>query len=214
MMRKLWAAVALVLLLSSAGCMSGTTREAAPPQGSGEKMKPLVEQFKDARAKAGSDFEKQALDRAIETGKISAADYEEAFSRYRQCAQDAGQQETYTKLPNGIYRVNPPTNLGDKVDAYANTMRDCAAKAGLISLEALFRTQIDNPDLLSDPRLLTVRCLVKAGVVPADYTVDKLMTFLKGDLEKKTDFDPMKPEAQTCLTAGGFAVQIDAKGGD
>lgn len=177
-------------------------------------MKPLVEQFKDARAAAKSDFERAALDRAISTGKIAAADYEEAFSRYRRCVTDAGVTETYTKLPNGIYRVTPPADVKD-LDAYVATMRDCAIGQGLASLEALYRTQIDNPDLLADPKLVVVRCLVKNGLVPADYTVEKLSAFLDGDMPTKADFDPMHPEAQKCLTAGGIAVQLgaDQKGG-
>jgi hypothetical protein len=203
----------MALVLATAACGAESTTEQPPPGGAGERMKPLVEQFKEARDRAASDFERDALDRAVQTGKIDAADYEEAFSRYRQCAQDAGLRETYTKLPNGIYRVNPSADL-DNVDAYAKTMRDCASKAGLISLEALLRTQVDNPDLLADPRLIVVRCLVKAGLVAADYTPEKLMAFLKGDVQKRTDFDPMHPDAQKCLTAGGMAVQLgDQNGG-
>lgn len=205
-------------VLSVTACSVESKSEARPQGDQGERMKPLVEQFKDARARAKSEFEQAALDRAIQTGKIQLADYEQAFSRYRQCAEDAGLKETYTKLPNGIYRVTPPANIGSEpedVDAYASTVRDCAANAGLMSLEALYRTQVDNPDLLADPRLVVVRCLIKAGLVPSDYSVEQLTTFLKGDLEKKTDFDPMNAEAQRCLTAGGIAVAIDPqqKGG-
>jgi hypothetical protein len=212
---RVWPVVLAAALLSVSACTTESKTEARPQQGTGEHMKPLVEQFKDARSRAKSDFEKAALDRAIKTGKIDPADYEQAFSRYRQCAQDAGLKETYTKLPNGIYRVTPPPNVKD-VDAYANTMRDCAANAGLMSLEALFRTQVDNPDLLADPKLLVVRCLVKAGLVPADYTTEKLSAFLRSeDMTKNADFDPMHPEAQKCLTAGGMAVKInqEQKGG-
>jgi hypothetical protein len=206
------------VLLGVSACATESTTNASPQQGTGARMKPLVEQFKDARARAKSDFERAALDRAIKTGKIDQADYEEAFSRYRQCAQDAGLKETYTKLPNGIYRVTPPSDIGTSakdVDAYANTMRNCAANAGLMSLEALYRTQVDNPDLLADPKLVVVRCLIKVGLVPADYTPEKLTAFLKSDLSKKTDFDPMNAEAQKCLAAGGIAVSVgqEQKGG-
>jgi hypothetical protein len=209
---KRWLMVLAVALLGATACAEESSTEALPQQGAGERMKPLVEQFKDARERAKSDFEREALDRAVKTGKIDPADYEEAFSRYRRCAEDANLGETYTKLPNGIYRVNPPSGIKD-VEAHNNTMRDCAVNAGLASLEALFRTQVDNPDLLADPRLVTVRCLIKAGLVPADYTPEKLTTFLKGDLDKKTDFDPSTAEAQRCLTAGGMAVQVGPKGG-
>jgi len=203
-----------VLAFGGSACASESTREALPPQGSGAQMKPLVDQFRDGRAQAKSDFERSVLDRAIATGKIAPADYEEAFSRYRQCIEDAGYQETYTKLPNGIYRVTAPSDVADQ-DAYGNTVRTCAIDRGLASIEALYRTQIDNPDLLADPRLVAVRCLVKAGLVPTDYTADKLTTFLRGDMSS-ADFDPMKPEAQKCLTAAGIAVQIgpsERKGG-
>lgn len=206
---RVWPVVALVALFGFSACTTGTdegpVRQAQP----GERMRPLVEQFKEARGRAKSDFERAALDRAVRDGKIDPADYEEAFSRYRRCAQDAGIKETYKKQPNGIYQVTPVDVAADKksVDEYMNTTGDCADNAGLIRLEALFRTQVDNPDLLADPREVAVRCLVKAGLVPADYTAEKLMTYLKGDLAKVTDFDPMAPEAQKCLTAGGMAVE-------
>ncbi|MDG4788787.1 hypothetical protein O7626_23155 [Micromonospora sp. WMMD1102] len=65
------------------------------------------------------------------------------------------------------------------------------------------------PQLLADPKLVVVRCLVKAGLVPPDYTVQKLSAFLEGAVEDMTDFDPTHPEAQKCLTAGGIALLID-----
>ncbi|HEX8628653.1 MAG TPA: hypothetical protein VF755_10835 [Catenuloplanes sp.] len=215
---KVWPVVLVAALFGVSACATESHTEARPKQGTGERMKPLVEQFKQARTEAKSEFERAALDRAIASGKIDPADYEEAFSRYRQCMQDAGLRETYTKLPNGIYRVTPPDDVGGAgkdVDAYAKVMRECASNAGLMRLEALYRTQIDNPDLLADPRLVVVRCLVKAGLVPTDYTPEKLTTFVTGDMTGATDFDPMNPEAQKCLTAGGMAISVNRnpKGG-
>lgn len=219
---KVWPVVLAAALfgLSACGQTGQTTNNPGPPPpgGSGERMKPLVEQFKDARGRAQSDFEREVLDRAIKTGKIEPADYEQAFSRYRQCAQDAGLKEKYTKQPNGIYKVDPPADLGANekdVNGYMDVMADCAGKAGLIRIEALYRTQVDNPDLIADRRVLVVQCLVKAGLVAADYTPDKLTTFLRSDMKKNPDFDPMHAEAQKCLTAGGMAVQVDPsqKGG-
>ncbi|MDI6099431.1 hypothetical protein QLQ12_12585 [Actinoplanes sp. NEAU-A12] len=183
-----------------------------PPQ-SGERLKPLIDQFKEARSRASSDFEKATLDRAIANGKITATDYEEAFSRYRQCAKDSGVTETYTKEANGFYRIDPPAGLAD-IDKYLNDTGICAKNAGLMSIEALYRTQVDNPGLLADPRELVVRCLVKAGLVGADYTPEQLMAFIQGGF-KNNDFDARDPEAQKCFTAGGMAVNVAAepKGG-
>jgi hypothetical protein len=186
-------------------------QQGAPPQ-SGQRLKPLIDQFKEARARAASDFERDALDRAIAAGKITAADYEEAFSRYRQCAKDSGITETYTKQASGFYRIDPPADIVD-IDKYMNDTGTCAKNAGLMSIEALFRTQIDNPELLADPRDLVVRCLVKAGLVGAGYTPEKLMAFIQGGLKSK-DFDARDPQAQKCFTAGGMAVNVaDQKGG-
>ncbi|MFY1686855.1 hypothetical protein [Plantactinospora sp. WMMB782] len=198
------AATAFALL----GCATESTRNDLPQRDPDERMKPLVEQFRDARARARSDFEREALDRAIRTGKIDPVDYEEAFTRYRRCAQGAGLDERYTKLPNGIYRITPEAGNED-VEANGELMVKCAQDAGLVSLEALYRTQVDNPELLADPKLVVVRCLVKAGLVPPDYTVQKLSAFLEGAVEDMTDFDPTHPEAQKCLTAGGIALLID-----
>ncbi|MEU5257353.1 hypothetical protein [Amycolatopsis sp. NPDC021455] len=212
---KFWAAAAAVTLATVAGCSAGAEHKPAQARRPGEKMLPLVEQFKEARGRAKSDFERAALDKAIEAGKIDPADYEEAFNRYRRCAQDAGVKEGYQKQPNGIYKVLPTDIPADQksVDAYLKTTTDCADNAGLIRIEALFRTQVDNPDLLADPREVAVRCLVKAGLVPADYTVEKLMTYLRGDMTKVTDFDPANPEAKKCLNAGGLAVEVGKNGG-
>ncbi|MEU7904885.1 hypothetical protein [Actinoplanes sp. NPDC049118] len=186
-------------------------QKGAPPQG-GERLKPLLDQFKEARARASSDFERDTLDRAISTGKITAADYEEAFGRYRQCAQDSGITEKYTKEASGFYRIDPPADIAD-IDKYMNDTGICAKNAGLMSIEALYRTQVDNPELLADAREIVVRCLRKAGLVGADYTPEKLMAFVQGGL-KSGDFDARSPEAQKCFTAGGMTVNVAGpKGG-
>jgi hypothetical protein len=193
----------------AAGQITGG-QKAEPPRG-GERLKPLVDQFKEALTRASSDFERGVLDRAISSGKITAADYEEAFNRYRQCAQDSGITETYTKEPTGFYRIEPPADIKD-IDKYMNDTGVCAKNAGLMSIEALYRTQVDNPDLLGDPREIVVRCLVKAGLVGADYTAEKLMAFVQGGL-KTGDFDARAPEAQKCFTAGGIAVNVAGQKG-
>jgi hypothetical protein len=211
---RIWPlAVAAVLL----GACGNAVNDPGRPAPSGERMKPLVEQFKEARTRATSDFERQTLDKAIKTGKLTPGDYEEASGRYRQCVVDAGITETYTKLSNGIYRANPSAGQSDP-KGYFDTTGECALQTGLARIEALYRTQVDNPDLLADPRLVILRCLLKAGLVPADYTTGKLTEFLgTKDMSAAipANFDPMTPEAQKCLTAGGVAINLapGSKGG-
>lgn len=196
-------------LIGISGC-GEKVNDPGPPAPAGERMKPLVQQFKDARARAKSDFERSAFDHAIKTGKIDYADYEESFSRYRQCVADAGITETYAKQSNGIYRVTSEPSGADPKE-YLKASGECADNTGLARLEAIYRTQVDNPDLLADPRLVVVRCLIKAGLVPPDYTTGKLAEFLNSkDLSSGADFDPMNAEAQKCLTAGGIAIDSGA----
>jgi hypothetical protein len=203
----------LILALFStalvATAVTGCGTEASP-RASGEKMPPLVDQFKSARERATSDWEREVWDRSIKSGKVDPADYEEAFSRYRRCAEDTGYRETYTKQSNGLYKIMPPAELaGDQktFDIYAAATEKCADSSGLMRIEALYGEQINNPDLLANPKLLVVQCLKKAGLVPADYTPEKLDAFIKNRFAGP-DFDPMNEEAQKCFAAGGMAVNV------
>lgn len=195
-----------LLLLPACGSsdQGGAGEKAAAP---GEKIS-LVEEFKKARRQARTDFERGIWDRAIKTGRISQADYEESFSRYRQCAQDAGYRETYTKQANGTYRITPPQLTEDKaLDQYLKTTNDCANNAGLPRVEALLRTQADNPDRLADPREVVVRCLLKEGLVTADYTAEQLGEAAKNGF-RKVPFDLADPRAEQCLSSGGYTVEV------
>lgn len=195
-----------LLLLPSCGSadQDGTGGKKPRP---GERIS-LVEEFKKARKQARTDFERGVWDRAISTGRISQADYEESFSRYRRCAQDAGYRETYTKQANGTYRITPPSLTEDRaLDQYLKTTNDCANDAGLPRIEALLRTQVDNPDRLADPREVVVRCLLKEGLVGGDYTAEQLGEAAENGF-RKVPFDLADPRAEQCLSSGGYTVEV------
>ncbi|SEG82480.1 hypothetical protein SAMN04489712_11532 [Thermomonospora echinospora] len=195
-----------LLLLPSCGSADQDDAGGKEPR-TGEKIS-LTEEFKKARNQAKTDFERGIWDRAIKAGKISQADYEESFGRYRQCAQDAGYRETYTKQSNGTYRINPPSLPDDKsLDQYLKTTGDCAEAAGLTRVEALLRTQVDNPDRLADPREVVVRCLLKEGLISGDYTAEQLGKDAK-DGFRKVPFDLADPRVKQCLDKGGYAVEV------
>jgi hypothetical protein len=163
----------------------------------------LVEQFEQARENATTDFERDVLDRAIAAGEISAADYEEAFSRYRECVEDAGVEETYEMRPDGLYAITPPKLDGQaEADEYMEVTGQCA-DGTTMRIEALYNTQVNNPGLVEDTRLLAVDCLIEEGLAPADYTVETLHADAEAAFED-APFDPMAPEAQECLVKGGY----------
>ncbi|MFC4561071.1 hypothetical protein ACFO4E_04290 [Nocardiopsis mangrovi] len=168
----------------------------------------MVEQFEQAREDATSDFERDVFDRAIENGEIAAEDYEDAFNRYRQCAQDAGLEETYERRPDGIYSITPPVLNGESdIDEYMEVSGDCA-DGTTMRIEALYQTQINNPGLIEDTRLLTVDCLVAEGLVPDDYDADRLDADVS-DGFAEAPFDPADPEARECLRQGGYGIAVE-----
>jgi hypothetical protein len=212
--RRLLAIGLLALAVLGTGACGGDDaggRPAAPR--AGQKIAPSLKAlFQQTLQRSDlSEFERQAITRALETGKLSQADYEEAHSRYARCMKDAGQVETYTKLPNGLYEPHPDltgrTNeeTGAAVERYKTVSDQCLD--GVFTVQTLYSTQQANPDLLADNFESAVRCLVKTGVAPADYTADDLKADQK-NLWADAPYKVNDPQAHACLWSAGFAVQL------
>ncbi|GAB3277941.1 hypothetical protein GCM10027589_03880 [Actinocorallia lasiicapitis] len=185
------------------GCSSGDP-EPEPAKKGGRIS--LVAEFKKARDRATSDTERAVWDRAIKDGKLQPSDYEDAFAKYRQCAQDAGIKDTYAKQANGIYKVTPALMTEKSaVDAWAKTTGGCADSTGLMRLEALYRTQVDNPEGIADQRELVVSCLLKEGLVTGAYTAEQFDKDARAGMVD-TPFDTTDPKARACLEKGGYAM--------
>jgi hypothetical protein len=203
-------AIGVVLLVAGCSGSSSSTGRASPTQGQ-KVATSLVALFRQAQQRPGlSDFEREVLNRAVSSGRIAQADYEEAHSRYARCMKDAGVTETYTKLPNGAYEIHPPLADGHGTEATAaldryKTVSDKCARGTMPVVESLFLVQQGNPDLLADPYAVAVRCLVKVGAVSAAYTAEALKKDLQGDAAKAS-FKIGDPQAHTCLWSAGFAV--------
>jgi hypothetical protein len=156
-----------------------------------------------------SDFEREVLTRAIETGGITQEDYEEGFRRYISCMIDSGYEETYEKRSDGIYTLKPPQKIIDgsqaALDTYAEMGTTCA-DGTVMRIEALYNEQLNNPGLLADPYEVATACLVQAGLVGPDYKPDQLKKDLApGDDDVELPFDPSDSQAQQCLNGAGFA---------
>lgn len=206
--------IALVSLalgaLALAGCSAqAEPEEAAPSQGAQEvlasSMTELFQQYLDGDNL--TDFEREVLERAMETGEISQADYDEAFSRYIQCTTDLGYEEKWTKLPSGLYQVTPQVfDSQEDVDKYAEQSTSCA-DGTIIIIESLFNQQQNNPDLLADPRAIAVQCLLEGGFIDASYTVDDFDRDMKDP--GSASFDASDPDANACLYAAGYAISVE-----
>jgi hypothetical protein len=210
--------VALALaLLGVTACSGADDLPADPPPGAGQKIAPsLVALFRQTLQRDDlSEFEREVINRAIATGRLSQADYEEAHSRYARCIKDSGVVEVYEKLPNGVYE--PRTDLSGATDAEADAARkryeviSDRCLDGMFVVETLYQTQQGNPDLLVDTFEVAVRCLVKAGLAPVGYTAADL----KADVRSRwtnTPYDVNDPQAHTCLWSAGFSVNTSGKG--
>ncbi|MEU3020440.1 hypothetical protein ABZ635_23950 [Nocardiopsis sp. NPDC007018] len=167
--------------------------------------------FEEFRDDAENDFERGVFERALESGGISEQDYEEAHSRYAECMEGAGVDEVHTKQPNGLY-AREPAHLPDDDDAaeaYFEQGNECA-EGTIASIEAAFNMQVNNPDG-RDPSEVVADCLVRVGVVDADYTAERF----DEDLERASDsdfqdgpFDVTDPEVQDCLESGGIHISV------
>jgi hypothetical protein len=208
---------ALSLLLTGVAAFSLAACSAAPEAGdtptSGEKLADtLVDLFEQKLENPNlSDFERDVFERAVETGRIEPADYEEAFQRYEACMSDLGYVDTWVKGSDGIYQITPPASVvaGDSADVeeYMERGTDCA-DGTTMRIEAAFAQQQNNPDLLADPRSVAIACLVALGAVPADYTPEDLDREFDGDLDQAT-FDATDPDQNQCLRGAGFAVALE-----
>ena len=203
-------AAAGVLVLT--GCTTTTegTYEGGTDTAGTEKIAgSLTELFQQALEdpdNAENPFVVDVLTRAIDTGAIAQADYDEAHRLYRVCMKDAGYEESYTQLANGSYKIAPPQLDGEgAVEKYMDVGSECSAE--LAPIESLFMTQQGNPDLLSDQDQIAVQCLIEAGVVDASYTSEKLRADLDSAFEGAS-YDPMSSEAQTCFSNAGYSISV------
>lgn len=148
---------------------------------------------------------RQILERAKASGAISQADYESAFAVYAKCVKDAGVVEEYVKLPSGVYKVIPHYSTDSQAAAKADFDRsgDCGI-ANLAPIEGLYTLQVGNPDLLADNYQVATGCLIKAGLVKADFTSATLKTLAEKGFEG-APFDTGSTAFTQCLANAGMA---------
>lgn len=155
-----------------------------------------------------SEWDRAALEKESEEGKISQADYVEGMDLFDACLKSAGIEFDRTVLLNGVIEFQPPPGRYSEaeIDAQAKAQYECSVNA---ATQEIFTLQQANPDLLADFPQAAVNCLKKAGVVDDEFT--------KADFENASGsgagpaeypFDVMSPEAQTCLYSLGYSVKI------
>lgn len=146
--------------------------------------------------------------RSKASGTISASDYELAFSNYARCVKNAGVKEEYKKLPSGTYQVIP--HYSPVSEAAAKADFDKSSACGIkhvAAVEALYTLQVGNHDLLADSHEVATRCLVKAGLVKADFTSATFKELADNGFQN-APFDTTSPAFKQCLANAGMATNV------
>lgn len=202
------------LLVSLTACSTPWSRDTADDaQTSGTRIAPSMSALFDQYLAKDtlSQFERDVLQRAKKTGKISAEDYETAHDKQAACMAENGWQEQTRKLSNGLYQttgVTPVPSTDAEVNKYMEASNTCSEGTSKI-IESLYQLQQGNPGLLADPYETAVECLKKSSLVDDSYTGRKLENALNGDgASKGLPFDASSDTAQSCFTGAGLAVNI------
>ncbi|MDR0849072.1 MAG: hypothetical protein LBN10_08575 [Propionibacteriaceae bacterium] len=152
-----------------------------------------------------SEVERVAIENAIVSGRIDPVDYEAAHVRYVQCMVERGYEPSFRKTGEGVY-IELPIRVGETEEAqeaYDTADIDCAQ--GTMVISSLYRIQQSNPDLLSDQRLVAIRCLRKGGYVDVGYTVDDFDRDRGERGEPTFPFDVYEDGPNDCLYGAGYA---------
>lgn len=160
-----------------------------------------------------SAVQKAMLERALEhEGKVSVADYEQAWSNYKQCMVDRGYTApVLVKYNNGIY-MQAMINGEQSTDAQRSKFSDdydyCFTDTALY-VNGVYSIQIGNPGLLNDGDQAIVDCLLRAGVTDETYTKQQYRQdeahYMQKSGETVLDFDNV--QTQSCLAANGWGVR-------
>ena len=185
----------------------GSDSDDVDDQPTGEQLAGSYEELlEQSLEKEENPFVIEVLTEAVKTGGITQAQYDEAHGMYTECMVNAGYEEEHTRRASGIIDLIPPElEDDDAIETYMETGDDCSDE--LAPIEALYRTQQGNPDLLSDSDELLVACLKRSELVDDSYATSDFTSDLE-DLFKNAPYDPNDPAAQECFSAAGYSIGI------
>lgn len=116
----------------------------------------------------------EMLNRALENdGKVSHADYEQAWQNYQQCMVSKGYKpEPLMRYQDGLYastttRKTMPSQ--EQEEKFQQDFSEC--RAGYVTyVDELYRLATGNHGLFVEPTVAIVQCLKEKNLVPSSYT--------------------------------------------
>jgi len=211
-------AVLSALVVVLAGCVSGapslgqSSVSAGALSTAAQWASSLTVLFQQTLDNNGADFykdgltdqERTILQRAVQAGSISAADYEAVHATYVACMVQRGINPVpEQKGTDGVYyQALYNWTTASFTDAqYQDGLIACQPLSGIVQF--LYSTQQSNPNLYSDQSEAAVDCLRRNGIVDASYTA---VQFDQDQASGATafPFDVYEPVAHTCLISAGY----------
>lgn len=154
-----------------------------------------------------SDRQIQILEESVRSGEVSTADYERAWSNYKQCVVGKGQPEPQlVKYPNGLYAQMGVTGGERKAGAFLSAAQACNT-AEVLYVVMVYNAQVGNPGLYQDSDEQMVDCLHRAEFIPKSYTVDDYRRERRADA---FSFDKLDVNVRSCEVASNKAVLYDS----
>ena len=160
------------------------------------------------------ESQKDMLERAkANGGEISVADYEEAWSNFKQCMVQLGYTTPVTiPYANGLYS-RPVMNIEGMTSEQADKLFEDDSTCSFTYLNAVnmvYRLQVGNPSLEQDPYNAAVECIRQGKTLPADYGADRL----REDVQRRTEGDDPELDMTdstvvSCLVANGLINDDD-----
>lgn len=200
-------ALASIVGISISACAQG------PAANQAGRLADSMETMAQQRIDAGglSHWDEAVMKKALETGAISQADYEEGASLFMACMNDAGMNFTSRTHLNGVIEfVAPQRATSEEESAQQATAQAKCYESTFAATQELFRMQQANPDLLSNFPLATANCLKSAGVVSDDFTekdfVEAIQPRDEGESAALLDFEDER--VQTCLYSLGYSIGV------
>lgn len=176
----------------------------------------------------------EMLNRALKNdGKVSHADYEQAWRNYQQCMVSKGYQpEPLMRYQDGLYASTTVRNTlpsKEQEEKFQHDFGEC--RSGYVTyVDELYRMAIGNQSLFFDPTVAIVQCLKEKELVPASYTPqrfseerDRYLELLgeyreEGSADanaraRRESFTPDfgKADVMTCMVSNGWDPPSDER---
>lgn len=156
-----------------------------------------------------TDAQRAALQRAKDTGSLSASEYEKAWSDFEVCFTGLGHDPIPLTNYNGIYGIpgfNAANLTTEEQDRFFDDLNQC--RKSIMPITAVYHLQQGNPSMMQTMDEAVLDCLKRAGKVGNEVTA--LDIAADKNSETPTHFDQNDPVVRGCQASNGWKPTDEA----